>query len=203
VKLLITGATGFLGSATVSAARSAGLDVTAVSRSALPGHVGVDLEDHPALARILDHVSPAAIINCAAVIDFGSGMLARQYRVNTLAPAVMAGWAARHDALLVQASTIAVHGARVVRVDASTRLNPDTDYGRSKWLAEEMIQAAGCRAAVVRFGGLFGRASGDHLALNAAIRAAGEGTLPTVRGTGMAKRNYVYVEMPPRRWCSA
>jgi nucleoside-diphosphate-sugar epimerase len=194
VTVLITGASGFLGTATVVAARRAGLDVTPIARNASAGKMGVDLEDLFALEKVLNAVQPAAIINCAAVVDFRTGVLAQQYRVNTLAPAVMAGWAARHDALIVQASTAVVHGVRVERVGPMTSIHPDTDYGRSKWLAEEMIQASGCPAAVIRFAGIFGRAGPEHLALNAAIRHARDGAPPTIIGTGAARRNYVYLE---------
>lgn len=193
MNVLVTGAAGFLGGATVDAARIAGLDVTPIARRASAGDVCVDLEDSSALIKVLDAVRPDAIINCAAVVDFGTGVLTRQYRVNALAPAVMAEWAARHNALLVQASATLVHGARVDRVGPTTPINPDTDYGRSKWLAEEMIRSSGCRAAIIRFGGIFGRAGPDHLGLNAAIRAVREGASPTLIGTGSARRNYVYV----------
>jgi nucleoside-diphosphate-sugar epimerase len=194
VTVLITGAAGFLGAATADAARRSGLDVTPVVREASPGKIGVDLEDLVSLRKTLDAVRPAAIINCAAVVDFGTGQLARQYRVNSLAPAVMAGWAAQYDTLMVQASTAVVHGVRVERVGPTTPIHLDTDYGRSKWLAEEMIQASGCRAAIIRFGGIFGGEGAHHLTLNTAIRGARKGSRPTIIGTGRARRNYVYLE---------
>jgi UDP-glucose 4-epimerase len=106
----------------------------------------------------------------------------------------MAEWAARHDALMVQPSTVAVHGVRVEKVGRNTPINADTDYGLSKWLAEEMIQASGCRAAIIRFGGIFGGAGPHHLALNRVLRDAREGAPPTIVGSGSARRNYVYVE---------
>jgi UDP-glucose 4-epimerase len=79
-------------------------------------------------------------------------------------------------------------------IDAQTPIRPDTDYGKSKVLAEELISASGCKAAMVRLGGIFGRRGPDHLGLNRAIRAAAEGRPPTVVGTGRALRNYIHVD---------
>jgi nucleoside-diphosphate-sugar epimerase len=194
VIVLVTGASGFLGAATVDVARRAGLTVVPTARRGSDGVIGVDLEDVPALVATLDDVQPEAIINCAAVADFGSGVLARQYRTNALAPALMAAWAGRHNTLVVQASATMVHGLRTERIGPTTRLNPDTDYARSKWLAEEMIGASGCRSATIRFAGIFGRSGPGHLGINTAIRKAENGSSPTVVGKGRARRNYVHVE---------
>ena len=191
--VLVTGATGFLGAATISAARAAGLAVTPVAHHASGGNVAVDLEDQGALNDVLNAVQPDAIINCAAIVDFGTALAASQYRVNSLAPAIMAAWAARQNALMVQASTIVIHGAGVERVGPSTPVNLDSNYARSKWLAEEMIRAAGCPAAIVRLGGLFGRGGPKHLRLNSVIEGARGGKVPTLVGAGSARRNYVYV----------
>ena len=46
---------------------------------------------------------------------------------------------------------------------------PDTDYGRSKWLAERNIDQSGCRAVSLRLSGLFGRSGPAHLGLNRAL----------------------------------
>jgi nucleoside-diphosphate-sugar epimerase len=194
VTVLVTGASGFLGAATVELADRIGLTVVATARRGSDRVIGVDLEDVLALVAMLDDVQPAAIINCAVVADFGSGVLAKQYRTNALAPAVMAGWAVRHNTLLVQASASIVHGSRTQRIGPTTGVNPDTDYARSKWLAEEMIRASGCRSAIIRFAGIFGRSGPSHLGINTAIRNAANGSPPTVVGRGRARRNYVHVQ---------
>lgn len=191
---MVTGATGFLGAATVDVARRAGLTVVPTARRGSHAVIAVELEDVPALLAVLDEVRPTAIINCAVVADFGAHVLERQYQTNALAPAVMAAWARRHNALVVQPSASIVHGARTERIGPTTPVNPDTDYARSKWLAEEMIRASGCRTAIIRFAGIFGYSGPAHLGLNAAIRGAQTGSPPVVVGSGRARRNYVHVE---------
>jgi dTDP-4-dehydrorhamnose reductase len=152
------------------------------------------MADVCAVRKLLDSVRPAAIINCAALVDFGAAVMERLYAVNTLAPATMAEWAARHGAHLVHVSSISVHGARVTRAWREAPIEPDTDYGRSKWLAEECIRASRCPSAIVRFSGLFGRNGAPHVGVNAAIRAAAMGESPVIFGSGAARRNYLHVE---------
>lgn len=192
MKVLVTGAAGFLGGATVTAARAAGYEVVAAARKS-PGLVACDLRDPAAILDMLGSVGPDAIINCGADADFGRDVLHRQYAVNVLAPATMAHWAAGAGAHLSQVSATLVHGARAEHITAESPVAPDTDYGRSKWLAEEMVGASGCSASVVRIGGIFGGDGPDHLALNRAIRGARAGVTPEVVGSGRARRNYIHV----------
>jgi UDP-glucose 4-epimerase len=94
---------------------------------------------------------------------------------------------------MVQASSIAVHGISQAMIDSQTAVVPDTDYGRSKHLAEMMIIAAGAQAAVLRLAGLYGREGSSHLSLNKTIGDAAAGIAPTLRGSGKARRNYLHV----------
>lgn len=193
MRVLVLGASGFLGSATVAAARRQGLDVVSASR-AEDTDFRCDVADPAELTRVLSAARVNAVVNCAVDADFGSGVLARQYGVNALAPAVIARWAARTGAHLVQVSATLVHGGRTEAVNAFTPVNPDTDYGKSKLLAEQMICASGCIASIVRLGGVFGARGPEHLSINRAIRAARIGTLPELVGEGSARRNYVFVD---------
>lgn len=194
MKVLITGARGFLGGAVRSALSRAGHDVIAISRSAQEGFVSADLGKPETVIALLDGMRPDAVVNCAARVDFGTGVLPGLFPVNVLLPAMIAHWCRARDAYLIQASTIAVHGVRIAEAGPAAPVEPDTDYGRSKWLAEQNIAQAGCRAAVLRFGGLFGRSGPEHLGLNRALRGAMAGTPPTIVGNGRAKRNYVFVQ---------
>lgn len=152
-----------------------------------------DLGDVSAVNNLVQTVAPDAIINCGASVDISKNSLARQVPVNCLAPGILATWASRHGALFVQTSTIVVHGVQVVRADHLAPVQPDTDYARSKSLAEELIKASGCRSTIIRIGGIFGISGPDHLGLNRTIRSAASGTVPTVKGDGAALRNYIHV----------
>lgn len=194
MKTLVTGATGFLGKATVQRLEADGYDVTATGRRKSDGIVECDLADPEALWRMLEDVAPAAVVNCAAEVDFSAASLPRQYAVNVLAPGVIAGWAAARGAHLVHASTILVHGIRTRRIGPNSPLKPDSDYGRAKLLAEQLIEASGCKHTLLRFCGLYGTGGPSHLGLNRAIDLARDGTPPVLVGKGKALRNYLYVD---------
>ena len=192
--VLVTGAGGFLGGAVVRALRSKGQQIVATARNAVGGAEPADMGEPAAIMELLERFKPQAIVNCAATVDFGPDALARQYPVNCLLPSLLAAWCARTGTYLVQASTLAVHGTRAAQVGPQTPLKPDTDYGTGKLLAEQMIAASGCAAAVLRFGGLFGKDGPDHLGINRSIRSARSGTIPVLMGDGQARRNYLFVE---------
>jgi dTDP-4-dehydrorhamnose reductase len=143
------------------------------------------------------------VVNIAALADFQPGALARLLPVNTLAPGIMAAWCRSHDAYLLQASGTLVHGFSNTRFGPQTPIEPDTDYGRSKWLAEELIRSSGARASLIRLGGIFGVLGPDHLALNCTLRAALEGERPILKGPGNGRRNYLHVDDAARMvaWC--
>ncbi|MEO7774731.1 MAG: NAD-dependent epimerase/dehydratase family protein [Steroidobacteraceae bacterium] len=191
--MLVTGAAGFLGGASVAAVQAAGFVALPAARAG-GGMIALDLGDPAALLRTLDDVRPDAIINCAAKVDFGVDTLHAQYPVNVLTPALMAHWARRAGAMLVQASTVVVHGLRIERIEAETPLHTDSDYARSKVLAEELIAASGCRSAILRFAGIFGIRGPEHMGVNVAIRAARANASQMLQGDGRARRNYVHVD---------
>lgn len=193
MKILVTGADGFLGRAVVGALAVAPSSVVPVTRRKEGSGEVCDLASAHAVTRLLNRVAPDCIVNLAAVADFSPEVLPRVYPVNTLCPAILAGWCRTRDAYLVQAS-MAIHGRGAGRFGPQTPGTPETDYGRSKWLADEAIVASGCRSAIVRLGGIFGSNGPRHLGLNRAIEDARAGSAPRVVGTGAARRNYVHVD---------
>lgn len=193
MKLVVTGAGGFLGHHVVDTLAATDCEVIPTARVSADGCRALDLSEAVSITAFLDDIRPDAIINCAAIIDFASGTLGRQYPVNSLAPAVMGHWCSRNGAFLLQVSTVAICGARTERIGTDSAANPDTDYAVSKDLAERMIAASGADHACVRFGGIFGSKGPAHLGINRVIADAREGTRPTVIGSGSAKRNYIHV----------
>ena len=152
------------------------------------------MEDTAGLLALLGRHEPDVVINCAARVTFEPETLADQYAVNCLAPAVISAWCARTGRHLVHVSSAAVAGTTCPEISGTTPAAPDTDYGRAKHLAEQMIIASGASAACVRFSGIFGYPGPSHLGLNKAITAAHGGVRPTVINTGRARRNYIHVE---------
>lgn len=192
-RVLVFGARGFLGRAVVATARGAGLVVVGVGRG---GDVDItcDVGNPGALERALSDAEPSAVVNCAVRVEFGDASLAELFPVNALAPGVMAAWCRRASAHLVHASTTLVHGARAELIEPSTPFKPDTVYGHSKLIAEELVDGAGCDAAVIRLCGIYGAGGPGHLSLNRVIDAARAGSPPTVTGRGTARRNYIHVD---------
>lgn len=192
-RVLITGASGFLGAATTRAFADADFDVIATARTRRDDCTAFDLGDTPNICAFLDGVAPEVIVNCAVVANFSAETSPAQHRTNTLAVAVMSDWCQRRDAFFVQASGSIVHGIRTAEISSASPIHTDTPYGHEKYLAEEMIAASGAREARVRFGGIFGCPGPEHLGLNRAIAQAKAGDAPSIVGEGRARRNYIYV----------
>jgi nucleoside-diphosphate-sugar epimerase len=193
VKVLVTGANGFLGTAVRSRLAGSGHSVIGVSRTKQAGIVVADLASVESVMPLLNDTRPDVVVNCAATVDFGVDLLPKLFAVNVLLPALLGQWCQTAGGYLVQASTVTVHGVKTREAGPDTPVQPDTEYGRSKWLAECNIDSSGCQAVCLRFGGLFGRSGPEHLGLNRALRAAARGDPPILVGTGSAKRNYVFV----------
>jgi nucleoside-diphosphate-sugar epimerase len=193
VKVLLTGALGFLGTAVSRQLNQGDYQVIAVARSSDRDVINADLSSPQVVLDLLNRYHPDVVVNCAARIDFAPQVLPLLYSVNTVLPALLANWCSMNGGYLIHPSSIAVHGSRSVEAGPAVPIILDSDYGRSKWLAEQNIEASGCTSTILRFGGLFGLMGPRTLYINRAIREAREGRPPALTGDGMAKRNYVFV----------
>jgi len=153
-RLLVTGAAGMLGRATVAAAQRLGHEVTGLTRADL------DICDAAAIEDALRRLRPTAIVNCAAWTDVDGaeehGDLAQ--RANGIAPGLLAVAATAADAHLVHVSTDYVFDGRShepwVESDPVAPLNV---YGRTKLAGEQaVLQDWDGRHAVVRTAWVYG-----------------------------------------------
>ena len=194
--ILLTGATGFLGKEVYKILSSRDYEIKAISSVSyrLKNHIPCDLSNPKELIRLLHKVNPSIVINLAAKISFNASTVSSLYALNVLCPAIIADYCLNNDSLLLQASTIAVNGNNEKKYGVDTSLHPDTNYGKSKLYADELIQASGCNFTILRYGGIFGLNGPDHLGINSAINNSVEGTVPSLIGTGDAIRNYIYVK---------
>lgn len=154
MRLLVTGGTGYLGGATVDAARARGHEVVSVARSVAPapGRLALDLTDASSLERTLDEVSPDGVVHTAYV---RSGPAAAAVIVG--ATAALAAACARRAIRLVHVSTDAVFGGasrHPIAEDAPP--DPVSTYGLLKAQAEVEVLRASPDAAVVRTSLLYG-----------------------------------------------
>ena len=138
-------------------------------------------------------VNPDVIVNCAACVDFGNAVLSKQYDLNVVVPSIFASWAKKNSKHLIQISTASIYGKYTENIDENSPVLIDSDYAKSKWLADEMIKSSGCKFTILRFGGIYGVNGPNHLRLNANLEAISNNERPIIQSSGDAKRNYIHV----------
>lgn len=113
----------------------------------------LDLGDADAVTSALDEIRPDVIINAAAYtqVDKAESDTGLAMRINAGAPGLLAGWAARNDALLVHYSTDYVFNGESKRAYAETdEPSPINAYGESKLAGERAVAQSGCRYLTLR-----------------------------------------------------
>ncbi|WP_147695259.1 dTDP-4-dehydrorhamnose reductase [Vogesella mureinivorans] len=118
-----------------------------------PQRKDFDLSQPASLQAALDAWQPHIIVNPAAytAVDKAEDEPALAQAINADAVAALAQWAAVHNALLLHYSTDYVFdGNKAGAWCEDDAANPQSVYGRSKWLGEEAIRASGCRHFILR-----------------------------------------------------
>ncbi|WP_420596241.1 NAD-dependent epimerase/dehydratase family protein [Deinococcus sp.] len=184
MRILVTGATGFLGGAAARTLAKAGHDVIGTGRNAALGAAlecgGVtfkpaDLRGGP--GELLNGVD--AVLHCAARSTLW-GQWADFYADNVDVSARLAHACAQRGVRLVQVSTPSVYNATGLtrQVPETTPIGPHFDslYARSKYLAELEVQGVMPSAAILRPRGIYG--PGDTALMPRLARALHGGRLP-------------------------
>ena len=179
--VVVTGGSGFVGSHFVSylldrgASRIAILDRNEFTeRSPLVRSVITDISEGIPWAPD----GPIEVVYHLAAACREPGFTTAQYfRDNLQATVRLAEWAGRHGVRnIVFTSTMMVYGARDERVTEDSDTRPDTDYGRSKLQAEQVLRAwqsaaPGRRLRIVRPAVIFGKAERNNFTkLHRALR---------------------------------
>jgi len=145
-RILITGANGQVGFELQRALAPLG-EIFACDRQQL------DLADLANLNTVLERFQPEVIVNPAAytAVDRAETEQDAAMAINATAPALLASWAAKHNALLVHYSTDYVYDGKKegAYVEDDTP-HPQSVYGLSKWEGEQAIRASGCRQLILR-----------------------------------------------------
>ena len=197
-KILVTGATGFLGGALVRRLVSSGHDVFALGRNQSVGRSlgcefrSIELSD--AAALVAAHEGIQTVFHCGA-LSAPWGRSEEFEKANFLGAAnVLLACKANAVARLIHVSTPSIyfrHGDGMnVREDAPLPL-PVNDYARTKLAAEKLVRAGNLPHVILRPRAIFG--PGDRTILPRLIRAMQRGRLKVI-GTGTNITDLSYID---------
>jgi dTDP-4-dehydrorhamnose reductase len=169
MKILLTGVDGQVGFELQRALAPLGEVVPSTLSGVLPGGaagLAMDLSQADQLASSLDSVKPTVVVNPAAytAVDKSESEPDLARRINAEAPAALAAWCVRNDALLVHYSTDYVfsgQSAQAWREDDAT--GPLGVYGVTKLAGEQAIRDSGCRHLILRTAWVYSARFGNFL----------------------------------------
>ncbi len=141
-RILVLGASGFIGRHLMHACQTRGLEVIGASRGSNPGFVQLDVLEPNQLENLLETIKPSAIINGIGA-TVGSPRELEEANVaviSRLLEAVQRGSNAR----VVQIGSAAEYGPVELNTDISPTAptNPVNEYGASKLTATRMVTQA-------------------------------------------------------------
>lgn len=194
--VLITGANGFVGRHLLNKLESSDWSVIPLVHRKIgwENEIVLDFCDSNFCETINLLPQVDAVVHLGAKIGWDGSPRKELFVPNVFATGVLANWGNKIGAYFIFASAAIVCGSRNLRITSESKSNPDTDYGYSKWLGEEIIQMSGVKHAILRIAGIFGSGGPSHLGLNKTIDDALHGKIPVQYGTGKIRRNYIYVE---------
>jgi nucleoside-diphosphate-sugar epimerase len=206
VRLLISGAGGFVGGHLATTMAREGNDVVALVRRAGPGcldgHEKVQIErtDLADEASLLPDGPFDALIHCAAAIPNAVADEAEFTRINVEGSRRLFSYAIdAHARVIVFCSSMAVYGdVSADVVDPHTPINAPSAYGRSKLqceatLAELSYAHAGLRALSIRLPGIVGPGS-HHNFLSDTMERLAAGERIFVRNPDALFNNVVHID---------
>ncbi|HEU4795686.1 MAG TPA: dTDP-4-dehydrorhamnose reductase [Pyrinomonadaceae bacterium] len=161
-KILITGAGGLVGKASIEHCRALGDEVAAYD------HQSLDITDAAQVQAVISRESPDAVINCAAWTDVDGceSDPAKAERANASGPENLARACRHANAGFLTISTDYVFdGAKSDFYTQRDDPNPLSVYGRCKLAGERRAQAEYARTIVVRTGYIFGPGGRNFLSV--------------------------------------
>ena len=144
IKVAVTGGSGFVGRHVRTALSDRGITVVPVPRDQLYPVLGSEGGARTPSPELIQHLS-----GCSAVIHLAGLAHSHRHRLDDLVEAnlnatlrLAHGCTQASVPRLVFVSSLAVHGNQIGnKIDADTPVRPSSDYGRSKAMAEEALEA--------------------------------------------------------------
>lgn len=130
------------------------------------GVAALDITDPEAVAAAVRENSIDVIVNCAAYTNVNKAEEEEDlaYRINALAPGILAKAAKEAGALLIHVSTDYVFdGTGHVPYAEDMPVSPLSAYGRTKQAGEQMIMDSGCRYMIFRTAWLYSTFGGNFV----------------------------------------
>lgn len=196
MKLLVTGASGFLGGFACAELTRRGHEVRALVRRPDSAPIGTtaalaDITDRRALQRAVREAEPEAIVHLAAEIATQRNAT-RIHEVNVGGTRQLLSAAAEAGApKLVYASTVVTGDAGGQQLTEDRRPPIETAYGRSKQAGEELVLQSGLPHVILRPSHVYG--PGGWFASEIVARLRRPGRLAVV-GSGQNLWDVVHVE---------
>ena len=204
MRVLVTGASGFIGHKMVSRLLSDGHEVAALVRSTsktedLPGQVELrigDMLDEKSLEAAVKDVQ--AVIHLAAYFDFYPRDKKQMFRVNVNGTTALMNSCVGTsvERFIYGSSTEAIGPVKHPPGNEETELRPTYDYGRSKVMAENAVRAistdTGLPHVIVRPTGVMGE--GDFYSAYELIKNLNDRAVPVLPGDGQKHIMYSHVD---------
>jgi len=146
MKAIVTGAGGMLGQAVMQTGAACGWNMVGKT------HKELDITDHRKVAEELLREKPDALINCAGIVKSRQVDGDMFYKVNSLAPLMMADLCTNNHIDMVQISTDCVFRGNAGPYDESSSIDANDTYGMSKALGELDNKHLTIRTSFVGFG---------------------------------------------------
>ena len=161
MKILVTGASGLLGSKIVELAAKAGYDVFSGYFANPPksGHpLRIDVGSEASISKAIAETKPNAIIHCAALTDVDRCEVEKDLakKINVEGTELVAKAAMREDAYLVFISTDYVFDGSKGMYREDDETGPINFYGKSKLLGEKALEKINGNLLIARTSALYG-----------------------------------------------